>query len=318
MPEDVEEQPEPLDTLGALGAPDTGPMYLYTAAGASVSLEGFYRGQHCFLIGGGPSLKEANLGLLNAPGIVTWCMNNSWAVPDSQPHRFRPRLWTCVDPAEKFSDKGFRDPSITKVVPLSIANHRLRFLLDGEWRMSSRRVRDCPGVLFFRRNARFEPADFLCQSTVNWGMPEGQRDSLGHSGIRSVMLATLRLVHYMGFRRVYLLGADFKMEPGKGYAFEQERSKGSVKHNNTLYRVLNERLAALKPYLDMDDCRVFNCTPGSGLTAFPFKSLGDAAAEAGRDCAGPMETAGYYDTAGDSLAQWREANRHMWDHGGGD
>ena len=62
------------------------------------------------------------------------------------------------------------------------------------------------------------------------------------------MLVALRLLHYLGFRTVYLIGADFKMTPEQGHAFDEARSAESVRHNNVLYDSLNRRFEALRDH----------------------------------------------------------------------
>lgn len=289
----------PLNEARLSPAPSA-PLFLQLPNRSMVYVGDWYKGRACFLICSGPSLKDMNLGLLDTPGVVTWGVNNSWAV-------YRPRFWTCVDPAEKFCDRGWRDPAITKVVPEALASQHLRYKKNGQFHRSRLRVRDCPAVMFWPRNSRFEPADFLAEPSVSWGCDEGHIDSLGIAGIRSVMLATLRLIHAFGFRTIYLLGCDFKMEEGRdNYAFPQDRTRAAIKHNTRLYRAMNARLDALRPYFEMDGTRVFNCTPGSGLTAFPFKRLSEAVEEATADCAAPMDASGWYEKPTDPRDEYPE------------
>lgn len=286
-----------------------GPLWFSLPNGSNVLMDGWYAGRACFLICGGPSLADTNLDLLRRPGVVTWGMNQSWAL-------FRPRFWTCVDPPGKFHDRGWRDPTITKVVPLALANHRLRVRTDKGFRNSQFRVADMPSVLFWQRNSRFNPAFFLGEPSVCWGNTEGVVDPIGVSGIRSVMLASMRLVHAFGFRTVYLVGCDFKMEKASPYAFAQDRRQGAINHNNRLYAAVGKRLEALKPYFEFAGLRVFNCNPTSALEAFPFKRISVAVEEATRDCGGEMDTRGWYENMdkpkpeSDGLDAYR--------HGGGD
>jgi hypothetical protein len=262
-----------------------------------------------FLTLSGPSLADMNLEALRKPGVITWGVNNSPAV-------IRPRLWTVVDTANRFHDRLWRDPAITKFIPLPLANLRLRYKDEkGVFQNSRLRVRDCPAVWFWQRNSHFDPADFLCQSSVCWGNEEKQTDSVGVTGIRSVMLATIRLAYAVGFRTINLCGADFRMERGRpNYAFEQARDAHAVRHNNRLYAAMVKRLTALAPYFEMAGLRVFNCTPGSALEVFPFRRLSAAVAEATADCGGDLDTRDWYDDPEEP----RRRVAYQWDHGGGD
>ena len=267
-----------------------GPIYFRTAAGASINLDGWFAGRAVFLTLGGPSLIDMNLELLRRPGVITFGVNQSWAT-------IRPRLWTCADPPEKFSDSGWNDPSIIKFVPDPLANSMLRTKIGKRFVRLPQRPCDMPSVFFFPRNARFEPADFLVQNSVTWGCDEDQTDPLGIKGIRSVMLQAIRISYALGFRTINLCGADFRMEEGKAnYAFEQGRSKAAIEHNNRLYAALTTRFEALKPYFQIAGLRVFNCTPGSALTVFPFRRLSEAVAEAQEGCP-EIDAAGWYESA---------------------
>jgi hypothetical protein len=110
------------------------------------------------------------------------------------------------------------------------------------------------------------------------------------------MYVALRLLFFLGIRRVYLVGCDFRMEVGKqNYAFSQERTAASVKGNNSTYAVLNARLGQLLPHFEREGFDVRNCTPGSGLTVFPHLSFEAAVAQAAADIPQTINTGGMYD-----------------------
>jgi len=110
------------------------------------------------------------------------------------------------------------------------------------------------------------------------------------------MLAGLRILFYLGVRTLYLLGCDFKMQHGTAnYAFEQDRSRSSVNGNNKTFDALNTRFRELLPSFEREGFRVFNCTPNSGLTAFPSMRYEDAIDSALRKFPRQIVTAGMYD-----------------------
>ncbi len=261
---------------------------LYTADFDGVSLCDFYRGRHAFLVLSGPSLASMDLSQLGRRGIVTMGVNNSWAV-------HRPTLWTCVDCPDRFIDTGWKDPGILKLVPMEHWNRRLRVALgEGRFRASQFRVREMPSVLLYRRNEHFDPTRFLAEDAICWGNPSSTTDSLGIKGKRSVMLAALSLLHYLGFRDVYLVGADFRMSETEKYAFDEGRTKAAIRHNNVLYESLDRRFKALAPHFAEHGFKVWNCTPGSGLTAFPQMEYARAIERASAECSKPIDTRGWY------------------------
>jgi len=261
---------------------------LYTADFDSMSLCDFYRGKSAFLMLSGPSLNQIDVTQLNRRGIVTMAVNNAWSL-------HRPTLWTCVDDPGRFIDTGWKDPGILKIVPVSHFDKRLRVQNpDGSFRASAFKVRQMPGVLFYRRSDHFDHSRFLKSDTINWGQDGEHTDSLGIKGKRSVMLAALHLLHYLGFRTVYLLGCDFKMAGDRKYAFDENRSAQAIRHNNILYESLHKRFEALKPHFDQQGFKVINCSPGSELSVFERMEFSDAVEAAGAECGKAMNTAGWY------------------------
>ena len=224
-------------------------------------------------------------------GIVTMGANNSWSV-------YRPNLWTCVDSPGRFIDTGWKDPGILKFVPMSCWNGRLRIQkLNGTMKPSAFRVKQMPSVFLYRRGEHFDHKKFLDEDTICWGNNSATKDSLGIKGKRSVMLVALRLLHYLGFRTVYLVGADFKMDDDNKYAFDESRTNTAIRHNNVLYESLNQRFEAMRDYFKRSQFNVINCTPNPrkcGLTAFEFMPFEEAIQKASAECSKQVNTKGWY------------------------
>jgi hypothetical protein len=271
-----------------LRRPARSGLRLYTTDFDSVSLCDFYRGRQAFLVLSGPSLAQHDLGQLSRRGIVTMGVNNSWAV-------YRPALWTCVDDPGRFVDTGWKDAGILKFVPMANWNARLRIQKPGgRMAPSAFRVRQMPSVLLYRRSEHFDHRRFLDEDAVCWGNNSATKDSLGIKGKRSVMMVALRLLHYLGFRVVYLVGADFRMSDDQRYAFNENRTAAAIRHNNVLYEALNRRFEAMRDYFRRSRFTVWNCTPGSGLTAFEHMPYEQAVEKASAECGKPVDTKGWY------------------------
>lgn len=237
------------------------PPLLFSRDGHSLFLGDMYRGGSAFLIAGGPSFSLVDKSKLNRAGILTMGMNN--AVKS-----FRPNLWISVDSPTHFMKSIWLDPKITKFVPFC---HAEKKLWDNEkWVEMDRLVGDCPNVFYYRRNEKFNAEQFLFEDTLNWG------NHSKYGGGRSVMLPALRLLFYMGIRRVFLLGVDFKMNDNYKYHFEQDRSGGSVRGNNKTYDRLKVWLSELKPQFEKYDFQVYNCNLNSNLDVFPKVDINDA------------------------------------------
>lgn len=254
----------------------------FTADKQPTHYEGQFKGQSVFMLFGGPSLSGFPLDKLNAPGVVTFGVNNSVKI-------FRPQMWTMVDDPANFMVSIWQDPKILKFVP--DGKQKLSIFDNVHWRMTSQKVRDCPNIMYYKRNEMFNEKTFLTEPTVNWGMHTDhcecgyvRKDRAAEKvcpkcntkrwGARSVMHSALRIVNILGFRKVFLLGCDFKMKlGGQNYAFDQDRSKGSVNNNNCTYERMNDRFARLRPYLEESGMYVYNCLKDSGLKAFDWMSF---------------------------------------------
>jgi hypothetical protein len=266
------------------------PPMLFTRDGHNVFLGDTYRGGAAFLAGGGPSLASLRLECLQDRGVLSCAMNNAATV-------FRPNLWVSVDDPGNFADAIWRDPGIQKFVPLCHMEKTFTVRdARGELVESNEAVGDMPAVFGYRRNEEFLPEQWLYEDTFNWGNHSHQVDTLGNKGSRSVMYVALRMLFYLGIRRVFLIGCDFRMEIGKkNYAFEQERTRSSVRGNNSSYEILNRRLGALQPHFEREGFEVWNCTPNSGLTVFPHLSFDEALRLARSSMPQRIDTTGMYD-----------------------
>ena len=233
---------------------------LYNVNKEPLDLAGLYAGRSAFLILSGPSFGLLDHDKLRQPGILTMGANNS-------PATFRPDMWTYVDPPCKWLRSTWFDP---KVMKFACLRHRGSSLFDSDaWKELDAKVRDCPNVWYYERNAdKFDPAKYLTQSTFWWGQSGKTRDDFSQKGGRSVMLLAIRLLHFLGVRRVFLLGADFHMDEEHKYHFDQDRSKGSIRGNNATYKKMNLWFRELRPHFEKAGFNVFNCNPDSKLTAF--------------------------------------------------
>lgn len=235
------------------------PPFFFTRDKWPAPLVDMYRGHPAFLIASGPSFASVDHSKLQEPGILTMGLNNSVKT-------FRPKLWTSVDDPANFIMSTWLDPTIQKFVPIS---HIDKPLFDSNnWRMTDIKVGECPNVWYYKRNERFKADQFLWEDSINWG----NHTNLG--GGRSVLLAAVRILFLLGVRKIFLLGVDLDMSADKKYHFEQDRAPGSIRGNNSTYRMLQERFKLLKPQFDAVGLEVFNCNPSSKLTVFehlPFE-----------------------------------------------
>ena len=241
------------------------PMF-FNRFGSEIDLVGQYRGASAFLICNGPSLSSGayDLTQLKRPGIVTYGMNNGVRT-------IRPNFWSCVDSPERFLKSIWLDPVITKIVPLTFSE---KLIFDGEkWKTASIKVQECPNIIYFRRNEKFVANRFLKELTINWG---NHKD---FGGGRSVMLAIIKILFLLGFRNVFLMGADFLMTEKYTYHFDEQRHSGAVKGNmNTYEKLKTVYFPELKPHFEKEGFHVYNCNKESELKVFDYVPFEDAIA----------------------------------------
>jgi len=267
----------------------------FTQDGHNLWIGDLYKGFSCFLILGGPSFGElmaqkfffrnkeyTTKELLDYPGHCTMGVNNSIKT-------FRSNLWVSVDHPQRFIKSIFLDPKIQKIIPLCHTNKKI---FDNEkWEVSDITPSICPNVIYYRRNNHFNADQFLWEDTVNWGCHK----DLG--GKRSVMLAAIRILYQLGFRKVYLLGCDLDMSENKKYHFDQDRTGNSINSNKQTYDALKSRFAELQPIFEKNNFNIYNCNKESKLKAFPYKSFIDCITESTQYIPDIIteKTAGLYD-----------------------
>ena len=215
-------------------------MALLVKDGNPLFLGNLFQGVSCFYIGCGPSLLKQNeqLNILQRKRyLITFAVNNIAA------SFFKPDLWCCVDDPKSFHKVIWEDPTIMKFVPSD--------KLHLAYKDADKLVRQCPNVIGYHTKdpLKFEADKFLSEDTVCWGCDKTIPDDAGEKAGRSVMFAALKLMYYLGFKNVYLLGCDFNMQhdimgegTGKTYAFHQYKHERGCKSNNNCYRIMDKRL----------------------------------------------------------------------------
>jgi len=234
-------------------------------------------GRAVFLLGGGPSANDLPLERLRRRGVWSLAVNNMAG------HRIvRPQAFVCSDPPSKFSHSIWFDPGIMKFVPvpkLSGSRGKLREKKNGQFFDSSKKVCDCPNVWGFERESWLSPDDsFFLSEKALWGNHDSGVRKTGQPKTVCTVLLALRILYYLGARRIFLVGVDFRMSFGKGYAFEQDRTKEAVESNNNQFSIVNKWLCEMeaKGVFKRFGLEIYNCYQFSGLRAFPFVPFSEA------------------------------------------
>ena len=120
-----------------------------------------------------------------------------------------------------------------------------------------------------------------------WGNHKSGVERTGEAKTVCTMLLGLRLLYYLGARRIYLLGVDFRMTPDAGYSFGQARDDGACRSNSGQFVVVNDWLCKMQEggVFEQFGLSVYNCYENSGLRAFPYVPFVGAV----EDCRGGCE-----------------------------
>ena len=285
-PELLQQRSEEVWTERSL-VPGRSPMV--SRMGQPVNLENTYLNGSLFMVLSGPSVNKLDLTKLQQRGIVTMAVNNAGCL-------VRPNIWTFGDSTCKFHEALFRDPAILKILPKPRMSDRIRTQKDGQFHQTDTQVVTLPGVVCIERNCVFNPETWLYENSINWGNGKEGQEVNKYPRVLSTMIQAVRLAYYLGFRKVFLLGCDFRMESGQAYAFDQYKSEGAINGNHNSYLSIEWIFSKLKPYFAEAGFQVFNCNPESHMGVFPYLSYDDALKMALKDFPTEITTYGWYDS----------------------
>jgi len=264
-----------------------------------LNIEGLFKGRSCFLFSNGPSASEIRMARLKKPGVQIMSVNNGASTLLA--NGITPDFWVCVDQPCRFVKQIWLNPKIMKFVPFSCFD---KPLWDNEtWKPLDMLVKDAPNVIGYMRNEKFAAHRFWTESNFNWGCHKK------YGGCRTVLLPAMRIPFILGFRELYLIGVDLKMDDTKKYHFDEGRNKGAIKCNtNTYKRIINEYGPGLEKYSKQVGYKIYNCNPNSALDCFDFMHYKEAISKA-TSVNGPLkqiQTRGMYTVWKDKIKMTRE------------
>jgi len=242
------------------------------------ALLGLWRNRAAFLVCGGPSLAELPLERLRERGVSSLAINNAGAYAPVKAHTFG-------DPESKFHSAMMADANVLSFVPFGKLHYPIQIKHEGEFYPTRVKVCDCPAVFGISRTSTYSRETFLSSNSAHWGsklQPLETQD--GKYSKLCTMLLGMRLLHYLGCRRIYMLGVDFWVQPrdqGPGYAWGDAASCSNKIWDSKIGPMMIE----LKPIFEAADIDIFNCNRYSRCRAFdhvPFDQAMD-------DCKGPVE-----------------------------
>lgn len=227
------------------------------ADGTPANIGDLFHGQSAVLVCNGPSAADIDPAVLNRPGFMVMGVNNG-------AHVIRPNLWCGQDAPTKFMASIWEDPRIMKFTRRAYA-HQPYWKNGGLTRLL---IGSCPNVFYHKLNSDTNPDGWLDRPSVSWAVRKGIRDHRV-----TIFMCALCVLYKLGFKRVAVVGADFTMTKETPYFFNETKSDHGIVSNNELFTLINAQCARMIPYFEQRKFHVVNCTPKSGLTAFPAGDL---------------------------------------------
>ena len=239
---------------------------------ANPSLRGRFAGKAIFSMQTGPSLNS--LDYLQLSNKYTL------AIKKLPLTHVKPTIWLCMEKSQDFPAEIWEDKLIIKLVTQEVYDKGY-MKPSGDFIHSKpvfrmEPVSNTKNTYWFKLAQNYVSSKYFSDNAVQWGMASERKDEHGILGRRSIMLAHFRLMHYLGFKRIYLLGVDFDMQQEEPYCYQREKSPIAIYQNNLLYEALTTRLETLYPIMLQHGLEVFNCNLNSKLKVFPYMSYEEA------------------------------------------
>lgn len=209
------------------------------------SLKNIHRGDTCFIIGLGPSLRTEDLDVLEHHKAISFSMNTITKAFDKT--KWRPTYYVISDP---------RDCSDEFLARLEEIPKRYAFIAD-----KVEVMRNSEGT------EKTVPFHALCNMSSKVGavFSEEAERYLGYGA--TVTYFCLQIAAYMGFKNIYLLGIDgynHKVE-NHGYGhFYKEESVSSFAYTDQVYCGYEEA----KKYGEAHGIKIINATRGGYINIF--------------------------------------------------
>ena len=215
-----------------------------------------YNGCRCFIVANGPSLKMEDVNKLSDNGEITFGMNRIYVLYDRT--KWRPTFYLVQDPTiirscfKEIQEKVTESVKFVKV--------------PGEPKY------DIPNSIYFdvdyTKPDKNLPPDFF------------NGEDFTFADANSVSYTALQLAVYMGFRKIYLLGADCNYSVGNkeinADSYPDKRMYDSKKVGNAPkmdYTFLGYGTA--KNYTKARNIKIYNATRGGKLEVFERVNFDD-------------------------------------------
>ena len=238
-------------------------------------LRNIHAGKRCFIIGNGPSLKDADLTVLadETVFVTNWFANHE-SVSGISPDYY------CICSHELFGGWGNAVPEFNADL-----RHRIEQMPETTMVLPYRFMPHIEsGGLFTKHDRRY-----LLFDRPKMGIDEAQTIELDlskplHDGYTVILTFCLPLAKWMGFTEIYLLGVDSnygisKPDDPKQYFYDSKLHTSSTSKFESLDRIwapggpVFQNYQIVKDVFFADGVTITNLTPGGRLEVFERSTL---------------------------------------------
>jgi len=209
-----------------------------------------FQGKRCFILGSAPSILEEDLSLLENEYVMT--LNNSFQLTEYGLKKYQ---------FYNVSDSKIYN-SLYKKIKTEIPKDVIRFYPDGWFGKEKYNIPPVEDFISYTNSNLLSDEPISLSNNI---MPESFYDGLG--GEVSVITDSIMLCHFMGFKEIYLLGADLYKEPGKPTHFFGVRKRGKkhfstnekrlkiiLKNLSSMFKSKNKKFVNLSTNFKFIDC----------------------------------------------------------------
>ena len=219
------------------------------------ALKNKYQGKRCFLILSGPSLTFEDVELLK--NEYTFGVNSIVNILDKM--SYTPTFY------------AIQDGLVYEKIRESIKKSQFECSFIGDWKIKEEYYGDKDWIRYPLR-------------IRDWffSYPEGEYKVKGFSDNaflrvydgHTVAYAVLQLAVYMGFKEIYLLGADCNYSGAKVHFSEYDKDVDKKNYAGLGEHMIEGYMVA-KEWVDKHDVKIYNATRGGMLEVFPRVALED-------------------------------------------
>lgn len=228
-------------------------------------LKNRHRGERCFIIGTGPSLKICDLEKLS--GEITFSVNSIFRLYNRT--AWRPTYYHMMD------DKGY--------VWYKNRQYRLNFedVCEREILLADPVLRVARDDITCMERVVSIPLSYLNHMVYPTGMQFKYRFDIatGMYGLTSCVQNCMNIAHYMGFSEIYLLGVDCNYTLPKTHAGFSGTDMNTLSQHNEVNHYMYEGFAFVSEQMKKAGIQVYNATRGGRLDMYPRVDLDEVLAQ---------------------------------------